>query len=199
MTKRLAVATMFSVVLLSPTHARAQTPAAPAPPNVAPAQGQQRQQQTASQEIVLRGCLASASASESSKGATSSGGAAAAGSQFLLRVAPVAAGQNDVPSPSGTSSRAPESASQQKSGNYVLQPASEDVKLQSYVGQTIEVKGHTVTEPDTLSTPGTNAGVSTSQPSGSSGMETIPPPQGKAVLVTSVRTISSSCDAGHGY
>jgi hypothetical protein len=166
---------------------------APAPPNVAAPQGQQRDAPQATEEVTIKGCLTAAAGAGASAATTSTGAG------FVLKTAPVAAGRNESPSPSGTSARAPESPSSQTGSiDYALQPATPDVKLQPHVGHTIEITGRAAATADPLSKPQSNEGVSTSQPSGSTGMETIPPPSSRALLVTAVRMISSSCDAAKG-
>jgi hypothetical protein len=178
-------------LLLAARVAAAQS-TAPAPPNIAAPQGQQRDAPQATEEVTVKGCLTAPTGAGGSAATTSSGAG------FLLKTAPVASGRNESPSPSGTSSRAPESPSSQTGSiDYVLQPATPDVKLQPHVGHTVEIKGRAAAA-DPLSKPQSNEGVSTSQPSGSTGMETIPPPSSRALLVTSVRMISSSCDAAKG-
>lgn len=179
-------------MMLAGRSAGAQS-SAPPPPNVAAPQGQQRQAPEPTEDVTVKGCLTAAPGAGASAATTSSGAG------FLLKAAPVAAGRNETPSPSGTSSGAPESASSQKgSMDYALQPATPDVKLQPHLGHTVEIKGHVAATADSLSKPQSNEGVSTSQPSGSTGIETIPPPASRALLVTSVRMISSSCDAAKG-
>jgi hypothetical protein len=60
------------------------------------------------------------------------------------------------------------------------------------VGRKVEITGSPAGTADALSKPQSNEGVSTSQPS-STGMETIPPPTGRTLLVSAVRVIASSC------
>jgi hypothetical protein len=157
--------------------------AAPAPPNVAAPQGEQRQSPQATEEVTVTGCLIA------SPGAGASAATTSSGAGFVLKSAPVAAGQNETPSPSGTASRAPENPSSPGGIDYALQPATPDVKLQPHIGHTIEIKGRAAATADPLSKPQSNEGVSSSQPSGSTGMETIPPPTSRALLVTSIREI----------
>jgi hypothetical protein len=184
---------IVAVGMVLASRAAAAQSSAPPPPNVAAPQGQERQAAEPTEEVTVKGCLTAAPSAGTSAATTSSGAG------FLLKVAPVAAGRNETPSPSGTSSRAPESPSSQTgSMDYALQPATPDVKLQPHIGHTIEIKGHAAAAGDPLSKPQSNEGVSTSQPSGSTGIETIPPPSSRALMVTSVRMISSTCDAAKG-
>jgi hypothetical protein len=137
-----------------------------APPNIAAPQGLQKEATAAANEIKITGCLS----------ATANAGAAIGeannASKFLLKT--TAAGKTEAV-------------------DYALQPATPDVKLQSHAGHTVEITGRPAGTDDALSQPQSNAGVSTSQPSGSTGMETIPPPSGRTLLVSSVRMVSSSC------
>jgi hypothetical protein len=173
-----------AVAMMLASRAATAQSSAPPPPNVAAPQGQERQAAEPTEEVTVKGCLTAAPNAGTSAATTSSGAG------FLLKAAPVAAGRNETPSPTGTSSRSPESPSSQTGGmDYALQPA---------IGHTVEIKGHAAAEADPLSKPQSNEGVSTSQPSGSTGIETIPPPSSRALMVTSVRMISSSCDAAKG-
>jgi hypothetical protein len=137
-----------------------------APPNIAAPQGVAKQATATADEIKITGCL---SATEKAGAAT---GEANNASKFLLKAT---------------------SAGKTEAIQYALQPATPDVKLQSHTGHTVEITGRPAGTADALSQPQSNAGVSTSQPSGSTGMETIPPPSGRTLLVSSVRMISSSC------
>jgi hypothetical protein len=148
---------------LSPFATAAQSTS---PPNIAAPQGEQRQPAANAGEVKMTGCLAAAG------NAGSAAGQANSAAKFLLKS-----------KSTGTSDAA----------EYALQPATPDVKLQSYAGRTVEITGRPAGTADALSKPQSNEGVSTSQPSGSTGMETIPPPTGRTLVVSSVRTISSSC------
>jgi hypothetical protein len=136
------------------------------PPNIAAPQGEQRKPPTAAQEIKVTGCL---TASSNAGAAT---GEANNASKFLLKTIPT--GKTDAV-------------------DYALQPATSDVKLQAHAGHKVEITARPAGTADALSNPQSNEGVSASQPSGSAGMETIPPPTGRTLLVSSVRMISSSC------
>lgn len=151
-------------IVLSPFAMAAQSTS---PPNIAAPQGEQRQPTASAGEIKLTGCLTAAANAGKATGEANSA------AKFLLKSKP-AEGASDA-------------------AEYALQPATPDVKLQSYAGRTVEVTGHPAGTADALSKPQSNEGVSTSQPSGSTGMETIPPPTGRTLVVSSVRTISSSC------
>jgi hypothetical protein len=136
-----------------------------APPNIAAPQGLQKEATAAANEIKITGCL---SATANAGAAT---GEANNASKFLLKT----------------------TAARTEAVDYALQPATPDVKLQAHAGHMVEITGRPAGTADALSQPQSNAGVSTSQPSGSTGMETIPPPSGRTLLVSSVRMISSSC------
>ncbi len=136
-----------------------------APPNIAAPQGEQRQPTAAADEVKVTGCLAAAANAGAATGEANNA------SPFVLKTTP--AGADAVA--------------------YALQPATPDVKLQAHAGHKVEITGRPAGTADALSKPQSNEGVSTSQPSGSTGMETIPPPSGKTLLVSSVRMISSSC------
>jgi hypothetical protein len=139
---------------------------ATAPPNIAAPQGEQRHAATPAEEIKITGCLsAAANAGVTTREANNA-------SQFLLKT--TAAGKTDAV-------------------DYALQPATPDVKLQPHAGHKVEITARPAGAADALSQPQSNEGVSTSQPSGSTGMETIPPPSSRTLLVSSVRMISSSC------
>jgi hypothetical protein len=152
-----------AAVVLSAATLAAQSTA---PPNIAPPQGEQRQPAITADEMKITGCLS----------ATSNAGAAIGeannASKFLLKTTP---------------------AGKTEAGEYALQPSTPDVKLQSYAGRKVEVTARPAGTADPLSKPQSNEGVSTSQPSGSTGMETIPPPSGRTLVVSSVRVIASSC------
>jgi hypothetical protein len=137
-----------------------------APPNIAAPQGLQKQAIEVADEIKVTGCLSAAANAGAATGEANNA------SKFLLKTTP---------------------AGKTETVNYALQPATPDVKLESHAGHTVEITGRPPGTADTLSQPQSNAGVSTSQPSGSTGMETIPPPSGRTLLVSSVRMISSSC------
>jgi hypothetical protein len=136
------------------------------PPNIAAPQGEQRQPPPNAKEIKVTGCLSAAA----------SAGIAAAeannASKFMLKTAP---------------------AGSTEAVEYALQPGTPDVKLEVHAGHKVEITGRAAGTADALSNPQSNEGVSTSQPSGSTGMETIPPPTGRTLLVSSIRMISSSC------
>jgi hypothetical protein len=151
-------------VLSSGVFAMAQSTA---PPNIAAPQGEQRQAPADAGEVKVTGCLSAAANAGAAIGETNNA------SQFLLKTMPAEGKSNTVA--------------------YALQPATPDVKLQPHAGHKVEITGRAAGTADALSEPQSNEGVSTSQPSGSTGMETIPPPTGKTLLVSSVRMISSSC------
>jgi hypothetical protein len=165
MTRRPAIArtTLAASVLSFGALAMAQSPA---PPNIAAPQGEQRQAPAAADEVKVTGCLTAAA----NAGAVT--GEANNASPFLLKTTPAATSDAVA---------------------YALQPATPEVKLQAHAGHKVEITGRPAGTADALSKPQSNEGVSTSQPSGSTGMETIPPPSGKTLLVSSVRMISSSC------
>jgi len=135
-----------------------------APPNVAPPHGDQRQPAATTDEVKMTGCLAPAGAGANSEGNS--------GAKYVLRTVP---------------------AGKTETGEYALQPATPEIKLQSYTGQKVEVTGRRAGTDDPLSKPQSNEGVSPSQPAGSSGMETIPPPSGRTLMVSAVKVIASSC------
>jgi hypothetical protein len=163
MTRPPIVGAITIAIVLSPLAATAQSTS---PPNIAAPQGEQRQATAAAGEIKVTGCLSAAANAGAATGESNSA------AKFLLKAKPAGS---------------PEAA------EYALQPATPDVKLQSYAGRTVEITGRPAGTADALSKPQSNEGVSTSQPSGSTGMETIPPPTGRTLVVSSVRTISSSC------
>ena len=136
-----------------------------APPNIAPPQGEQRQPAATIDEIKMTGCVAAGSAA-------GAGSEANTGSKYVLRTVP--AGKTD-------------------SGEYALQPATPEIKLESYAGRKVEVTARRAGTADPLSKPQSNEGVSPSQPAGSTGMETIPPPSGRTLMVSAVKVIASSC------
>ena len=137
---------------------------ATAPPNVAPPQGEQREPAATTDEVKMTGCLAPAGAGANSEPNT--------GAKYVLRTVP---------------------AGKTETGEYALQPATPEIKLQSYTGRKVEVTGRRAGTDDPLSKPQSNEGVSPSQPAGSTGMETIPPPSGRTLMVTAVKVIASSC------
>ena len=150
-------------IFLSPVYLAAQ---ATAPPNVAPPQGEQRQPAAPTEDVKMTGCLAPAG---NAAGANSE---ANTGAKYVLRTVP---------------------AGKTESGEYALQPATPEIKLQSYAGQKVEVTARRAGTADPLSKPQSNEGVSPSQPAGSTGMETIPPPSGRTLMVSAVKVIASSC------
>jgi hypothetical protein len=163
MTRPRLFAALVIAAVLSPRLAAAQSTS---PPNIAAPQGEQRQATAAANEIKVTGCLTATASAAAVTGEANSA------SKFLLKT-----------TPDGKSEAA----------EYALQPATPDVKLQSYAGRKVEITARPAGTADALSKPQSNEGVSTSQPSGSTGMETIPPPTGRTLLVSSVRTISSAC------
>jgi hypothetical protein len=163
MTRPPIVAALVIAAVLAPRLAAAQSTS---PPNIAAPQGEQRQAPAVANEKKLTGCL---TATANAGAAT---GEANSASKFLLKTTPE--GKVDAE-------------------EYALQPATPDVKLQSYAGRKVEITARPAGAADALSKPQSNEGVSTSQPGGSTGMETIPPPTGRTLLVSSLRTISSTC------
>jgi hypothetical protein len=137
-----------------------------APPNIAAPQGVPTQAPAAADEIKITGCL---SATANAGAAT---GEANNASKFLLKTTP---------------------AGKTEASEYALQPATPNVKLRAYAGRLVEITGRAAGTADALSQPQSNRGISPSQPSGSTGMETIPPPSGRTLLVSAVRVISSGC------
>jgi len=136
------------------------------PPNIAAPQGEQRQPVADAQDIKVIGCLTASANAGAATGETNNA------SKFFLKT--TAPGKPDAV-------------------DYALQPATPDVKLQVHAGHKVEITGRPAGTADAMSKPQSNEGVSTSQPSGSTGMETIPPPTGRTLLVSSVRMLSSSC------
>jgi hypothetical protein len=138
-----------------------------APPNVAPPQGEQRQPAATTEEMKITGCLSAAANAGAATGEANNA------SKYQLKTTPV--GKTDA-------------------GEYaLLQPGTPDLKLESYVGRKVEITARPAATADPLSKPQSNEGVSTSQPSGSTGMETIPPPSGRTLVVSAVKVIASSC------
>jgi hypothetical protein len=153
---------LAATVALSSTALAAQSTS---PPNIAAPQGEQRQPAAPADDMKITGCLTASENAGAVTGETNNA------SKFVLRTTP---------------------AGKTESGAYALQPATPDLKLQSYVGRKVEITGSPAGTADALSKPQSNEGVSTSQPS-STGMETIPPPTGRTLLVSAVRVIASSC------
>ena len=164
MTHSSTLETITAAVVLSAVTLAAQSTS---PPNIAPPQGEQRQPAATAEEMKVTGCLSAAANAGAAAGETNSA------AKFLLTTMP-ATEKSEVT-------------------KYALQPEKPDLKLESYAGRKVEITAHTSGTADSLSQPQSNAGVSPSQPGGSTGMETIPPPTGRTLLVSAVRVIASSC------
>ena len=185
------------LVVLAAAVTAAQTPGASSQtPQPRPGSGASQPTQPAQEStepITLVGCIARAD------GETDSEQAAAdkVSPQFVLQVSPDSA--------RGASAGA---AGNALATRYHLVPSA-DVRLADHLGHKVEIQGRLKVDPAGTQSR-TNQGVSTSIPSGSTGMETVPPPGDKPeartateagpempvpsmLTVTSVRMLAGRC------
>lgn len=197
---RLHVQTCLTAVVLAAAVAGAQTPGAssqtPQPrTSGGTSQPAQAAPESTAAPITLVGCLTRADAETS--GAQAAKDKETASPQYVLRVSSKdsRATSDDAGSTAGT--------------RYHLVPSSTDLRLGDHVNHQVEIRGRLKVDPAGPQSR-TNQGISPSVPSGSTGMETIPPPGDKPeartttdagpempvptmVTVTSLRMIASSC------
>jgi hypothetical protein len=93
------------------------------------------------------------------------------------------------------------SASRPGSKEYRVVTTRDSVKLAEHVGHQVEVKGRVTLQDRAPDRKGTDSSVSSSQPSGSTGVSTVPPATGAppatappvTLTASSIKTIASSC------
>ena len=133
-------------------------------------------------ELVLSGCLQLAD--EARPGTTPSGGQSAASTGYLLRGARPAP-KDDGPPTTGSPGK-----------DFRIVASSDEVKLADLVGHQVKVKGRVNVQGETPDRTATDAGRSSSQPSGSTGVTTAPPVASSPLVlltVSSVESVSRSC------
>ena len=194
---RLKLQACLSAVVFAAAVTGAQTPGASSQtPQPRPGTNQSTKPAPESTEapVTLVGCIARADAETSGQQAADD----RVSPQFVLRVSSGDAG--------GTPRRTGDTPA---ATQYHLVPSTAEVRLADHLGHRVEVRGRLKVDAGGTAAR-TNQGVSTSVPSGSTGMETIPPPGDKPearktteggpempvpsmLTVTSVRMLASEC------
>jgi hypothetical protein len=139
-------------------------------------------------EILVTGCLQRAE--DPSSGNKES---ARLGGGFILKQATTAKSNDPGAAPNAASG----------SKEYRVVASRDSIKLAEHVGHQVEAKGRVTLQDEAANQASTDASVSSSRPSGSTGVSTVPPATGATpaaaslvtLSVTSIKMISASCSA----
>ncbi len=185
--RALVLAGSFALALSMP--AEAQTPGASSQTPRPDGRAQQPERPEPEASVTLTGCLTRGTDAPSDRAAPRPGGEAAEAPQPYVLVVQGGEGESTA-------------------ARYTVVPEAGRIDLAPHVGQQVQVRGRLVVTtqgPESRS----NEGVSPSMPGGSTGMETMPPPQptegtapahgpaaapaASTVTVTSIRMVAAQC------